>query len=166
MKKTKKQEPPDDSHPANAAHDAADDVQSLNIFHRHLRLGWWALFVFLTLGLVLESLHFLDVKAYLDTSNTTRRLMWTQAHAHGTLLGLINLGFAFTLPHLPLWKTASRRTASRLLTGATILMPAGFFLGGVMVHDGDPNPAILLLPIGGFMLFGAAWMATTALRRC
>ena len=64
------------------------------LVRRHLRFGWWSLATFGLLGLVLETLHGFKVGAYLDVSNETRRLMWTLAHAHGTLLGLVHLGFA------------------------------------------------------------------------
>src|SRR5882672_2928007 len=67
-----------------------------SLVRRHLKVGWWALLVFLTAGLVLEALHGFKIGAYLNVSNETRRLMWTLAHAHGALLGLVNLGFAAT----------------------------------------------------------------------
>src|SRR3954469_3455105 len=98
---------------------------------RHLSFGWWTLLVFLTLGLVLEGLHGFKVEAYLRVSNETRRLMWTLAHAHGTLLGLVNIGFAVTLGSVPDWPEMGKKTASALLVTATLLMPAGFFLGGL-----------------------------------
>ena len=63
----------------------------------HLRFGWWALCGFVLLGIVLEGLHGLKLGFYLDLSNATRRHMWTLAHAHGTLLGLINIAYALTL---------------------------------------------------------------------
>jgi len=53
---------------------------------RHLLWGWWGLLVFLSLGIILEALHGFKVGAYLDVGNETRRLMWTLAHAHGTML--------------------------------------------------------------------------------
>src|SRR4029078_9171068 len=65
---------------------------------RHLRFGWWALLVYLCMGIVLEALRAFKVWWYLDVANETRRLMWTLGHAHGTLLALINLAFAATLP--------------------------------------------------------------------
>jgi len=71
---------------------------------RHLRFGWWSLLVFLTLGIALDAMHGFKLGWYLDTVNETRRLMFTLAHAHGTLLGLIHLGFAATLRALPGWK--------------------------------------------------------------
>ena len=73
----------------------------LDYARRHLRLGWWSLFVFATLGLGLESLHGFKVRAYLDVSNETRRLMWTLAHAHGALLGVVNVLFGLALRTAP-----------------------------------------------------------------
>src|SRR5262245_50625673 len=95
---------------------------------RHLRFGWWMLLLFLTLGLVLEALHGFKVGAYLNVSNETRRLMWTLAHAHGTLLALVNLGFVAMVRLVPEWPGRPRAVASVCLRGATLLMPAGFFL--------------------------------------
>ena len=73
---------------------------SVDYGRRHLRFGWWSLLLFATLGLVLESLQGFKVRAYLDVSNETRRLMWTLAHAHGTLGGLLHLGLAASVGHL------------------------------------------------------------------
>ena len=42
----------------------------------HLRVGWWSLLVFLTVGIVLETLHGFKVGFYLDVGNDTRRMMW------------------------------------------------------------------------------------------
>ena len=63
----------------------------------HLRVGWWSMLVFLTLGVVLEALHAFKAGFYLDVSQETRRLMWTLAHAHGTLFGLVHIAFAGTI---------------------------------------------------------------------
>ena len=68
---------------------------------RHLRFGWWALFVFLLLGATLETLHGFKAGFYLDVSNETRRLMWTLAHAHGALLGIVNVAAGLSLRALP-----------------------------------------------------------------
>lgn len=131
---------------------------------RHLRLGWGALLVFLTLGLVLEALHGFKLGMYLDVSNATRRLMWTLAHAHGALLGLIHLGFALTAHLLPAWEAAPRRAASNCLAAATVLLPGGFFLGGMFIHSGDPGLGILLVPVGGLLLLGSVGLVLRALR--
>src|SRR5256885_9744837 len=114
------------------------------LVRRHLRFGWWTLLIFLTAGLVLEALHGFKVGAYLNVSNETRRLMWTLAHAHGALLGLVNLGFAATARVLTAWPEPNKRFTSTALLGATVLMPAGFFLGGLFIYAGDPGLGILL----------------------
>lgn len=142
------------SHKAEAATHAppSQSIDSLLLTRRHLRFGWWTLLVFLTLGLVLEILHGFKVSLYLNVSNETRRLMWTLAHAHGTLLALVNLAFAFTVRLLPEWPARQRTVASLCLRGSTLLMPAGFFLGGMVIYSGDPGLGILLVPVGGIML--------------
>ncbi len=66
----------------------------------HLAFGWWCLLVFIGLGAVLEGLHTFKLGFYLDSSNAMRRLMWTLAHAHGTLFGLVHIAFALSLPQL------------------------------------------------------------------
>ncbi len=134
------------------------------LIRRHLRFGWWTLLIFLSGGLALETLHGLKVGAYLNVSNETRRLMWTLAHAHGTLLGLVNLGFAATVRVLPSWPESNKRYASASLLGATVLMPAGFFLGGLFIYAGDPGLGILLVPIGGILLFAAVLLTAVALK--
>lgn len=128
---------------------------------RHLRFGWWSLFVFLSLGILLEVMHGLKIGWYLDVSNETRRLMFTLAHAHGTLIALIHVAFAFTLTRLPDWASRSRDFASRCLIGSSLLLPGGFFIGGIWIYEGDPGLGVLLAPIGGFLL--AAAVLLTAL---
>jgi hypothetical protein len=128
---------------------------------RHLSFGWWSLLVFLTLGIVLEALHGFKVGWYLDVSNATRRLMWTLAHAHGTLTALVHLGFAATLHALPVENVRLERFASPCFLGASFFLPGGFFLAGVSFYSGDPGYGILLVPVGaGLLFFG---VLTTAL---
>ena len=139
------------------------DIDAM-LMRRHLNVGWWCLLVFLTMGLVLEGFHGFKVTAYLGVSNETRRLMWTLSHAHGTLLGLVNLSFAFTLRLLPEWKMRPRQVASLCLRGATLLMPSGFFLGGLFAYSGDPGLGILLLPVGALMLLICVFLIAVALK--
>lgn len=106
--------------------------------------------VFVILGLTLEMLHGFKIGAYLDVSNETRRLMWTLAHAHGTLLGVVNVLYGLTLSAFTEW--GHDRLASRGLMLAAVLLPAGFFLGGVNPYAGDPGLGILLVPIGALAL--------------
>jgi hypothetical protein len=127
---------------------------------RHLRFGWWSLLLFATLGLALESLQGFKVRAYLDVANDTRRLMWTLAHAHGTLLAIIHIVFGLTLRSTPAPAVANPGLISFCLIGASILLPGGFFLGGVAFYGGDPGLGVLLVPVGGvLLLFALFWMA-------
>jgi hypothetical protein len=121
---------------------------------RNIRFGWWALLVFLGLGLFLEALHGFKVSFYLDARNSVRREMWTLAHAHGTLFAVLNLAFGLTLRSLGARNGELRRLllASRSLRGAAILMPAGFLLGGLVPYGGDPGLGIALVPVGGALL--------------
>lgn len=118
--------------------------------------GWWSIAIFAALGLLLETLHAFKFGLYLDVSNDTRRLMWTLAHAHGTLLGLIHIAFAATARSGSLARHASTATASTLLQTATALLPLGFFLGGVRFYAGDPGIGIVLVPVGAVALIAAA----------
>jgi hypothetical protein len=140
--------------PAAAHEEPGPDLSGL-----HLRVGWWALLFFLSAGALLEAMHGFKLGFYLDVSNETRRLTWTLAHAHGTLLGVLNLVFAATLKLVPGWVGTSRLVASRCLVGALILLPSGFLLGGIFVHAGDPGLGILLVPPGAALLFVAVLLA-------
>jgi hypothetical protein len=122
---------------------------------RHLRFGWWSLALFGLLGLALETLHGFKVGAYLDVSNDTRRLMWTLAHADGTLLGLVHLGFAATV-RIAHPDDARLTRASSALVAASVLLPGGFFLGGIRFYAGDPGIGVVLVPIGATLTIVAA----------
>jgi hypothetical protein len=120
--------------------------------HRHIRFGWWSIFVFAAIGLTLELLHGFKIRAYLDVSNQTRRLMWTLAHAHGALLGLINVVFGLMVTTLPGLLGGHIRLVSRALIAAAVVLPLGFFLGGIAFYSGDPGIGVLLVPIGAVLL--------------
>jgi len=132
-------------------------VTATECSQRHLRFGWWSLLVFATLGLLLESLQGFKVRAYLDVSNETRRLMWTLAHAHGTLL---HVSFGLTMRATPPPALPHLRLISRSLVAASVLLPGGFFLGGIAFYSGDPGLGVLLVPVGGvLLLFAVFWIA-------
>jgi hypothetical protein len=124
---------------------------------RHLRFGWWSLLMFAALGLALESLHGFKVRAYLDVSNETRRLMWTLAHAHGTLLALIHIVFGLAVRAGAVPAAAGARPISMSLIAASVLLPGGFFLGGVAFYAGDPGVGVLLVPAGAVLLLFAVF---------
>lgn len=132
---------------------------------RHLLVGWVGLLAFLALGMLLETMHGLKIGWYLDVANETRRLTWRLAHAHGALLSLVNLGFAFTIAQLGLAKESWVKLASRCLIGATILLPGGFLLGGLWIHGGDPGPGILAAPVGAVLFFVAVVLTARGVLR-
>lgn len=134
------------------------------LLHSHLRFGWWALLAYLTLGIVLEALHGFKVGWYLNVSSETRRLLFTLAHAHGTLLALVNMGFSFAIAQLPGWGGTNRQVASAALKAATVLLPGGFFLGGLVIHQGDPGLGILLVPLGALLLLLAVALCAAAMK--
>lgn len=136
----------------------------VSLVRYHLGFGWWGLLVFLTLGIVLEALHGFKVGAYLNVSNETRRLMWTLAHAHGTLFSLIQLGFAATL-HVLGHSAGWQSSASRCFVAATVLVPGGFFMGGVYLYGGDPGMGIFLVPVGALALFVGVWLTARGVLR-
>lgn len=121
----------------------------------HNRVGWIALLVFLTFGGFLEFLHGFKFGFYLDPDNRLRREMWRLAHAHGTLLALIQIGFAAGLDRFGRWPTARLKLASFFLLDATVLIPLGFFLGGLAPTEGDPWIGVVLVPVGALLLFVA-----------
>ena len=132
-----------------------DAARLQELARAHLRFGWIALLVFATLGAVLEALHAWKSGAYLGVGNEVRRLMWTLAHAHGIGLSLVQLGFAATVKIG--FEVESRRLlrAGQLLRWATVLLPAGFFLGGVAPYEGDPGVGVILAPLGALLAWSA-----------
>lgn len=137
----------------------------LGLARRHLRFGWWSLLVFVLMGLVLEGLHGLKIGFYLDVDNQVRRLMWTLSHAHGTLLALIHIAYGATVSLMTTGSAKQRHRVSLSLTGATLLMPTGFFLGGLFIHSGDPGMGVVLVPVGGLLLVAAIFMTARGFSR-
>ena|SRR5687767_364035 len=122
-----------------------DPLQRARVF------GWWSLLVWLSLGLVLEGMHGFKVGWYLDVVNDARQLMLRLAHAHGTLLALVNLAFAATIKASDASLGLAR--GATCLRWAAVLMPVGFLAGGIQIYGADPGFGIVLVPIGGVVLF-------------
>jgi hypothetical protein len=132
----------------------------------HLMLGFSALTLFIILGVVLESLHALKAPLYLDAENETRRLMWRLAHAHGTLIALLQLGVSWLFAQLG--ESSFEKAApliSRCFNASLLLLPTGFFLGGATAVDGDPGLGILLVPMGAVFLFAGALLSVLEIRK-
>jgi hypothetical protein len=135
----------------------------MNTSDRHLRFGWWSLFGWLTLGFILETLHGFKLAWYLNVDVEMRRLMFTLAHAHGTLLALVNIAAGLTLRAVKGFEL--KRGASLALLWGSVVLPAGFLLGGLVIHDGDPGLGVLLVPVGAFLLLYGVGNAARALGR-
>ena len=130
----------------------------MNDSTRHLRFGWWALAVYVSLGIGLETMHGFKIGWYLDVGNETRRLMFTLGHFHGTMLALVNIAAGLTIRSVEGFKF--RASVSWALIAAAILLPGGFLLGGFWTYDGDPGTGIWLVPIGALlMLYGVIGFA-------
>lgn len=120
----------------------------------HLFIGWLGLLTFLSLGILLEVFHGLKLDLYLDVRQETRRFMWTLAHAHGTLFSLVHIAFSWSVSYSSRWTDHAKdfRLSSKSLTAGLILMPLGFFLGGVWTFAGDPGWGIFLVPVGAILM--------------
>lgn len=105
----------------------------------HLRLGWTLIAIAFAAGLLLETL--LGTKAVVVAEDALRKELWSLAHFHAAFLGLLNLVYP---------RIADAR--SRLLLLGSVLLPLGFFLGGVAHPEGDPSLGIWLAPIGALLL--------------
>lgn len=141
---------PDKKKPSSPPEAAADPSTSSadRASQACLRLGWTMITAFLFLGLVLESFHLVKLPFYLDVH--LRRELWTLAHAHGTLLGAINVLFGLSATRMML-HAGRRETASKLLRFGSLLVPAGFLLGGIANTEGDPSLFIFLVPTGALL---------------
>jgi len=150
-----------ENHPIDQS--ASKQIAALQ--QRHLIIGWLGLLLFLSLGMVLEMMHGFKAGYYLDVQNSSRRLMWTLAHVHGTLFSLIHIAFASSFSSMRFASTGLLNLISKCLIGALVLMPVGFFSGGLWMFGGDPGLGILLVPIGALLLFsGVAMFCVTLLR--
>jgi hypothetical protein len=123
---------------------------------RHLRAGWWGLALFATIGVLLELLHAVKSPFYLDAGHETTRLLLRLGHAHGTLLSLVNIAYALTIRSKP---AAGRTAASVSFLLSLVLLPAGFLLGALGAHGGDPGFGVVLVPAGALLLVVGAALA-------
>jgi hypothetical protein len=46
---------------------------------------------------------------------------------------------------------------SKCLTAASVLVPGGFFLGGIAFYSGDPGIGVILVPAGAVLLLAALY---------
>ena len=132
---------------------------------RHLRFGWWLLLVSATVGLALEALHGFKLGWYLSVANETRRMLLTLAHAHGVLLGLVNIAFGLSVRAIGGEETLWARRASPCLIAAGVLLPSGFALGGVVLYGADPGLGIALVPVGAVLLLTGLFLSARGTAR-
>jgi len=161
MKESEASPPPaaagDEKGAARARAAASDEKGAARAVRRALKTGYYLLAVSLPFGVTLEALHGFKVRAYLDSE--LRRELWRLSHAHGTLLGILCLVFAALAErHVD---ARVRGTVARRLTLGAVLMPLGFFLGGVLNGEGDPSLGVLLVPVGALFLILALGQAAT-----
>lgn len=130
------------------------------MIRRHLRAGWWGLALYVVLGAVLELLHAIKSPVFVDAGRETTRMLLRLAHAHGTLLALVNVAYALTIKAQP---EAARPLASAALLAALVLLPAGFFLGALFAHGGDPGLGVLLVPLGAVAITAGAVIVARAI---
>jgi hypothetical protein len=86
-------------------------------------------------------------------------MLWRLAHAHGALLSVLTIAYALGVAAFPGTPPARVRLVAKLLLTATIVLPGGFFLGGLVVHGGDPGLGIVLAPLGAVALVAGVWLA-------
>ena len=113
----------------------------------------------MALGLTLEGLIGYKTPAYLQDS--LRRELFRLAHAHLTLLGLLASVCGLGLSR---WQVSAPAAVRRALLAGALLMPLGFFLGGMSHPEGDPGPGIWLAPAGALLVLYGLCGVVMALR--
>jgi hypothetical protein len=120
--------------------------------------GWLSLALWMSFGLLLESLMAYKSPAYLD--DPQRRELFRLAHAHGSLLGVVMVIAA-------MWARSAGARLSRLVVlavrfGAAV-MPIGFLVAGLWHPESDPGVAIWLVPAGALpLIFGLISIALSS----
>ncbi|HVG20688.1 MAG TPA: hypothetical protein VNI02_16685 [Blastocatellia bacterium] len=129
-------------------------------FARMMLQGWVSVALWMSAGLLLEGLLGYKIPSYLN--DLQRRELFRLAHTHGTFLGLVLIVAALcahrgaTLP----------RAASLSLSVGAALMPLGFLLAGIWHPEGDPGPAIWIVPPSALLIiFGAVTLALAHSKR-
>lgn len=123
--------------------------QTSTFAQTHRKYGWTALFFFMLFGTIVEGM--LGFKSSGITMDALRRELWSLAHFHGAMLAVVNIVYVQWADSSQIAEN-SRKSASRTLLIGSILMPVGFFLGGVAHPEGDPGIGIFLVPLGALLL--------------
>lgn len=119
---------------------------------RHLRLSLGTTALFLAMGLWLEAM--LGLRASGLVEDPLRREFLRLGHAHGAILGLLNVALALAMERLrtpAAWATRIRPAA---LLGA-LAVGLGFVGGGLWHGPTDPGPLVLAVPAGAMLLLSS-----------
>lgn len=119
---------------------------------RHLRLGLATTALFLALGVGLEASLGLRAQGLVD--DELRREFLRLGHAHGALLGLVNVALALALERLRTPATWATRIRPAALVGA-LAVGLGFVGGGLWHGPTDPGPLVLAVPAGAMLLLSS-----------
>lgn len=156
--------------PADPASGREPDSFAAALIRRHQSIGWWALLVFLTLGLLIEGFLGFKTRWYADEGMRVRQIMLRLAHTHGGILAIVHLLFAGTLSRMRCVPRRSMAFASPALTIALLLVPGGFFLGAFYLLEtrsgvpAEPGLGVFLVPIGAVFLFAGVLLTALAQR--
>jgi hypothetical protein len=118
----------------------------------HIRLSLACVAVFLAMGLWLEAMMGLRTQGWMD--DTLRRELLRLGHAHGGLLGLLNVAMAWAMHRLGTPQAWARGIRGAALGGA-VLVGFGFVGGGLWHGPTDPGPLVLLAPAGAMLMITA-----------
>ncbi len=113
-----------------------------------LPVGLIGLIFWLLGGLLLESFHGFKFAAYLMEPN--RRLTWTLAHAHGTLLSVVCLVLWMLIPRLSI-SAGRANLAAKLFASGAMVLPLGFLAGGLLAFESDPGIPVIVVPVGALL---------------
>lgn len=130
-------------------------VTRQELSQHHFAIGWVGLAIAVMGGVALDAMLGTKTGLYLDVENETRRLMWRLAHAHAAGVALVHIALGAYLNTTQAEVSFSLRMASRLISVALLLLPAGFALGGIQLFGDEPGLGIFLTPIGGLALAAA-----------
>jgi hypothetical protein len=131
------------------------------LFLLHQLYGWGGLGLFVCLGALLEVLLAYRAAWLVGADHTVTRTMLRLAHAHGTLLAVLQFCFALSVrsvaPASDAVAPRGLRMASGAMTASQLLIPGGFLAGALAAEGSDPGLGVLLVPAGaGFLLLGIA----------
>ncbi|MEX1367969.1 MAG: hypothetical protein AB1Z98_32870 [Nannocystaceae bacterium] len=116
---------------------------------QHLRLSLVVVALFLAAGLALEAMLGLRSASWYE--DELRRELLRLGHAHGGLLGLLNLGLSWAMQRLATPRAWAIRIRVAGISGA-LAVGLGFVGGGLWHGPTDPGPLVLAVPAGALLM--------------